>query len=69
LSTCCGLQKVVPIGGTFGGCSGVTEGGTMGQTVGAQMGGRSIALEHIGWIEPLTHRHTQLAWACPTKIA
>jgi len=36
------------MGGTIGGCIGVTDGGAMGQIVGAQMGGRSIALEHIG---------------------
>jgi hypothetical protein len=55
------------MGGTVGGCIGAIEGGTMGQMVGAQMGGRSIELEHIGSTEPLTHRHTQFALACPAR--
>jgi hypothetical protein len=55
------------MGGRVGGCIGAIDGGVMGQMVGAQMGGRSIALEHIGCTDPLTHRHTQFAFACSTR--
>ena len=55
--------------GVTDGCIGVTDGGTMGQIIGAQMGGRSTSLEHIGCTEPLTHLHTQCALASSTKNA
>lgn len=55
------------MGGTVGGWIGVTDGGTMGQMVGAQIGGMSIALEHIGCTEPFMHRHTQFALAGETE--
>lgn len=41
------------------------DGGAMPHAAGAQIGGRSMELEHSGWTEPFTHRHTQSAIAGP----
>jgi hypothetical protein len=53
----------VPSGGSVGGIISAIDGEPIGQIVRGQMGGRSIALLHIGCISPSTQRQTDAARA------